>query len=471
MELTIDVEQIIAFFDIFSNPFYAVWYFFIHGGFLIVLWFILRGLWDMWVDEVQSTYAASVPKVLLAIRVPRMTEQTPKAVENIFAHLTGTASGPGNWKEAYWQGKVPDTFSVEIVSRGGFIQYFIHAPTSFRDVIEASIYAQYPDAEVVEVADYTELAPQKYPDDNIDTWGTEVGLAKPFPYPLKTYTAFEHSLDAKFKDPLNSLFEFLGTVKNGEEVWIQIVLQATDDKWIDTSAGVVRKLTGAKEPPKKKSRLDKMGDQSMALANMFVNQIIPVASSAPKKEEKKEPNIGNLSPGEKVTLEQVQLKAAKSGYWATMRIAYVAPKTVFSKGRIATGVLGAYRQFGTPQLNSFKPIKPVKLFTDKFWKKSAAIRTQNAVFGAYVKRAIGAKPYILNVEELATLWHFPMVDTKVPMIQRSEVKTAEPPFSLPMRPEELDQRKRIAVVPQKPALPEKAKSFSEEDIPSNLPFA
>ncbi|MEK7102913.1 MAG: hypothetical protein AAB870_01035 [Patescibacteria group bacterium] len=474
MEFTIDPEQITNVLAIFSNPFYAVWYFFIHGGFLIVVYLILRALWTMWVGEVQGAYKASVPKVLLAIRVPRMTEQTPKAVENIFAHLTGTASGPGNWKEAYWEGKVPDTFSVEIVSRGGFIQYFIHAPVSFRDVIEASLYAQYPDAEVVEVADYATIAPQTYPDENIDTWGTEVSLAKAFPYPLKTYTAFEHSLDATFKDPLNSLFEFLGTVKNGEEVWIQIILQATDDSWVDTSASVVRKLTGVKEPAKKKGRIEKVAERGVNITNAFLDQLVPGgAPAAPKKPEKAEgSNIGNLSPGEKAVLEQIQLKAAKPGYWAKMRIAYIAPKAVFSKGRVATGVLGAFRQFGSPQLNGFKPYKYPKRFSDNFMKKSAAIRTQNKVFKAYVNRSMsGGKPYILNVEELATLWHFPMMDMKVPLIQRSEVKTAEPPFFLPMRSEEEDRQRRLSALPKQSLPSGKPKAFSEEEVPSNLPFA
>ncbi|MDP2656235.1 MAG: hypothetical protein Q8P11_01580 [bacterium] len=480
MELTLDVAQFSDFIAQFSSPFSTLWYVFIHGGFLIWIYVIFKGLWYMWMHEIQSSYSARIPKMLLAIRVPRNTEQTPKAVENIFAHLTGTALGSRTLKEKYWDGKVGESFSVELVSRGGFIQYFIHAPVSFRDVIEASIYAQYPDAEVVEVADYTTHVPQQYPDETYETWGTEVGLARPHQYPLKTYTAFEHSLDATFKDPLNSLFEFLGTIKDGEEVWIQIVLQATDDTWVETTAQLVRTLIGAKEPEAKKGHFAKFGATGRDLANILLTQLTPgaVGAGVPvKSAEKTEAasQMQHLSPGERSAVEQIQIKASKPAYFGKLRIAYIAPKTVFNKGRASTGILGAYRQFGSPLINSFKPFKYNKRLYDYFWRKHASIRNQNWTFKAFVNRSMsGGTAYILNTEELATLWHFPMMDMKVPLIQRSEIKTAEPPFFLPMRPDSVDsqQPKRVKPTVNTPLLePERQKTFAETDVPDNLPFA
>lgn len=479
MELTLDVTQFTDFLSQFSSPFFTLWYLFIHGGFLILLYAILKGLWHMWMLEIQSAYAGNIPKILLAIRVPRNTEQTPKAVENIFAHLTGTALGSRTLKEKYWDGKAGESFSVELVSRGGFIQYFMYAPVSFRDVIEASIYAQYPDAEVVEVADYTTNVPQTYPDETYETWGTEMGLAKPHQYPLKTYAAFEHSLDATFKDPLNSLFEFLGTIKDGEEVWVQIVLEATDDSWVETSAKLVRKLIGVKEPEKKKGHIAKIGSTGRDLTNILLTQLTAPGGVgvAPAKNEKAEAasQMQHLSPGERLAVEQVQIKASKPAYFGKLRIAYIAPKTVFNKGRVATGIVGAYRQFSSPTLNGFKPFKYKKRFYDYIWRQQAKVRNQNLVFKAFVNRSMsGGTAYILNTEELATLWHFPMMDMKVPLIQRSEIKTAEPPFFLPMRPERIESERPAPIKsPTKTPLleSEKQKTFAESDVPDNLPFA
>ena len=58
---------------------------------------------------------------------------------------------------------------------------------------------------------------------------------------------------------------------------------------------------------------------------------------------------------------------------------------------------------------------------------------------AYKKRKIktGINPYILNIEELATIWHFPMSHVKTPLLQKTGGKRAEPPINLPI--EELVQ--------------------------------
>jgi hypothetical protein len=37
----------------------------------------------------------------------------------------------------------------------------------------------------------------------------------------------------------------------------------------------------------------------------------------------------------------------------------------------------------------------------------------------------------LNAEELATLWHFPTISTKAPLIKKAEARRAEPPVGLP----------------------------------------
>ncbi len=43
-----------------------------------------------------------------------------------------------------------------------------------------------------------------------------------------------------------------------------------------------------------------------------------------------------------------------------------------------------------------------------------------------------SKTFVLNVEELATMWHFPGQILKVPTLERIESKEASPPTNLPI---------------------------------------
>jgi len=39
---------------------------------------------------------------------------------------------------------------------------------------------------------------------------------------------------------------------------------------------------------------------------------------------------------------------------------------------------------------------------------------------------------VFNIEELATVWHFPMSYVKTPLVQKTQGKRAEPPSGLPV---------------------------------------
>jgi len=53
----------------------------------------------------------------------------------------------------------------------------------WKDLIEAQIYAQYPDIEVTEVPNYTSFV--KYDPNSLNMWGVEFKLSKDDFYPIK----------------------------------------------------------------------------------------------------------------------------------------------------------------------------------------------------------------------------------------------------------------------------------------------
>ena len=131
------------------------------------VWKTLKNLWwlilpiPMWKIFMMAWEEYSVlmfilqrgKKVLLEIKPPADIEKSPKIMEQVFAGLHTHSTS--NKFEVYcaWR-PLQDKFSLEIVSIEGRVHFYIQCLENTRDNVEAQIYAQYPDAEIMEVEDY-----------------------------------------------------------------------------------------------------------------------------------------------------------------------------------------------------------------------------------------------------------------------------------------------------------------------------
>lgn len=454
----------------FSNPFSAMWWMLFKGGWLVILLVSVNGLWKMWLKDRRGAYLGAIDYVFLAINVPKQTEQPPKAVENFFLHMTGIFSGKGTLVDRFWKGKLQDRFSCELISRGGFVQFYVRIAAKYRPLLEASIFAQYPDAEITETTDYVLDVPQYWPDETHDMWGSELVLTRPYVYPIKTYISFEDKLSGTFKDPLATLFEYLSTLKKGEQAWIQIALVATDNTWHKNGLDEVKRLIGQKVSHKGSSidTLTKgMFGWFVNLAHEFTKELFGFAGSGPTATG---PGAGGpnypslmqfLSPGEKTVLEQVQMKSGKPGFLTKIRLVYLAPREIFMKQRAMAGLLGAFKQFSILDLNTFTMDDCSKVSANYFFVPQRIARRQNKLMRAYKNRSAvgGHPPYVLNAEELATLWHFPMIDVAAPLLSKTASRRGEPPKTLPLH--------EIAVPKSRSPLPALEDT---EEMPDNIPF-
>ncbi len=219
--------------------------------------FIAMG-WEFWILTIRDKYIAKTKFILLAIDVPKEIEPNLKAIEHIYSQFAGIYSNP-NFIEKWFKGQVQLYISVELVSIGGYIQFIVRTPEKYRDLVESSFYAQYPEAEITEVEDYTKDAPDKFPNDKYEILGSGIVFAKPSPYPIKTYVAFEHSLSQQLADPMAGLLEIMSKIRQGEQLWIQLVLRPKEKSdWIDEAKRIVNKIIG--EKVKTKGLLGPVGD-------------------------------------------------------------------------------------------------------------------------------------------------------------------------------------------------------------------
>lgn len=420
-----------------GNPFTVMWFLFVKGGWVVFVYLFIWGALQVYLNSRQVAYNSKRQWMLLAISVPRMTEQTPRAVENIFAHLAG-AHVSASWKEKWIDGKTQDLISIEIASIEGRVHFYVFTIRGFRDLIEASIYAQYPDAEIAEVEDYALKVPARYPDAEWDAFGTEMIPVVSDVYPLRTFHDFEDKVSGEFKDPLAVLLENMSRLGPGEQFWFQIIILPMDQKTFKAKGELeVKKLTGQKITVK-----EPLWQKILALPFTLLGKllqefgILPAPAAPAKELNPLASRMWTLTPGERKVLEAVENKLSKIAFQCKLRFVYVAKKEVLKKPRIVHPFIGVIKQFNTNDMQSLRPeskrIPPSTALW--FFKESRNNKRKIRLVNAYRKRSfwIGNPTFAMNIEELASLWHFPIsIQTRPPQLGKTEAKRAEPPMNLP----------------------------------------
>jgi hypothetical protein len=450
---------------------FFVWDFFILIAIIIFGLTFIIGFSYFYLMYIRNKWAKNNLRfIILAIDIPKANEQSPKATENMFTYLAGAHSNP-TFFEKWFEGRFQVSFSYELISLEGYTQFLIRTPIEFRNLIETSVYSQYPDAEIIEVDDYVEALPHRFPDEEYDVWGTEFMLAKPNPYPIKMYREFEHisgPSETQFKDPMALLMDLYSSLGLGEQLWLQMILVPIGFDWIKESEKEAAKVIGRK-PAYKKDMVDKFVE-AMGEASEFVYPLWGDIEDKPKKEER-QPSMMELTPKQKKQIEAIEDKASKLAFEVKIRAVYIAKKEVLDKSKVASGMVGYMKQFIALDLNNLMPdVKGTLTRTNYFAKSKRLIIKKNNIVRNYVNRDdfAGTRKSILNIEELATLWHFPIdASVRAPLIQKAPGRKADAPSSLPM----LEDR-------QEPDQDDLDFEFSKEEnkesknnqVPENLPF-
>ena len=386
---------------------------FIHGGWIVFAILLIYILFKLYLDEIQGVWSRANPFIYLHIKVDRANLQSTLAVEQIFAQLHAIQTNY-TFAEKYLEGKKDLWISLEIVSIGGKISYFVVTPSKFRHLVEAAFYARYPNAEIEEVQDYMKGLKDYDPDASWDIWGTELKYLKDYAYPLRTYPEFEHpAAEEKIIEPIAGLLEALAKMDAHELMGVQIIAKPIADKsWIPHVQEFAKKL---KQDFLKETKASQDDEESGG------NPI--------------------LSGGERKVLEAIELKASKAAYAVKIRLLYIAPKNQFDSSK-KTGIIGAFRNLTSGIINGLKPDVSVTWtnYNYRFFKDLEKPYTDYQVYNkkkkmlkGYHDRSawIGAVPMIMNIEELATLYHFPLSTTSVPPVENVTVKKGSPPADLP----------------------------------------
>jgi len=350
---------------------------------------IIYLLWLMFENRKRLTQLENKQFTLLEILVPKNNERGPLAAENLFAALHGMLD---------ISAKVQDRISFEIISKNQAIKFYVYVPSHLKDFIEGQIYAQYPTVEITEVPDYTHEM-------HTGIWsGSDLLLNKNDVFPIKMFDSFE-------VDPLASITSVLSKIGIGEEIWIQMVLSPVPDTWQQKGISYIKAIRDGQNP-----NGTSMSGSVMKGVISLAGDVVKTATRPPDTTSKVEKKDIKLSGPEETALKGIETKVAKLGFTTKIRILSLSDDELTAKSKV-TSIVSAFKQFNMTNLNGFS---------------SSLIVTDPAIMHRYRNREIGERAYILNIQEIASIYHLPSEAVATPSIAWAGSKKGEPPANLPI---------------------------------------
>lgn len=345
-------------------------------------------------------------------------------METIYQGIAGVVVTYNAWEE-YIVGMYTDRFILELVGLGGGeVHFFIRTQTRYRNMIEALVYSQYPDAEIIEAEDYVTNFPKVIPNKDWNLWGSDMELAMPDPYPIKTYDKFEESITGEMIDPVASFVELFGSLAPGQNIWFQTIIEPLREVWREDEMKLVQELAGRT----KKSR-GAWQDLVDVITHLISGLLGPIEFTKEIKEET--PLEFRLTPVEKDVLKAVEENLGKNAFKVKMRFVYLGRREGFSMANVSN-FFGALKQFNDLNLNNIKPGNRSKTYAHFLSVPKRLYIRKRRLYDRYKRRNFDGIKFVLTTTELATVYHFPDMGVKTPSVNRVESKRGSAPSNLPI---------------------------------------
>ncbi len=395
--------------------------------FPIAFFYVFKFLWmDFVIAKSKFSWLSGLEWTVLEVIPPREIEKSPKLMEPLFWSMAGILT-TYNTFDVYLKGAFTHRFSLEMVGEEGRVHFYIRTQKQFRNLIEAQIYAQYPESEIIEVEDYTKKFPKTIPNKNWDLWGADMEFLMPDAYPIKTYEKFEEDITGRMIDPVGGITEVFGSLPPNQHIWLQYVIEPLGEGWKKDEIKVIQELAG-RGVAESKSAFSHIADVLKSVPKGFLG---PVEFAGSAKAEQA-PLEFRLTPVEKEVLKAVEENLGFNHFKTKVRVLYLGRKENFQKSFVSS-FMGAFKQFNDLNLNNFKPNDKSKTYANYVFKDSRSSFRKRLIYQRYKDRSMDGVNITLSVRELATLFHFPDMDVKSPSVSRVDSKRGTAPFNLPIQ--------------------------------------
>ncbi|MCK5491329.1 MAG: DUF87 domain-containing protein [Candidatus Pacebacteria bacterium] len=355
--------------------------------------------------NIKGRITRSLNMIVLQISVPRKTDEEVQNIsekekegisimEQLFASLS-------NIREEMFKkilyGPFYLTFEIATPIDSNEISFYVSIPKKFRPIIEKQINSFYPDADIRQIEDYNIFVPQG------GSAASYVVQKRNYAFPIKTYRQLE-------ADPLSNITNALSKIPQGEGASLQIVIKPAGNIWQAKSKSRIKEM-------QKGSGFSDHGKSSFIVKILKFFMDIFKAGGNSKEEEK----AVVLTPSQEEILKAVEAKSVKVGFETNVRLVTSAP-TKEKAEDLLRELENSFTQFDSPDTNS---LRVHETFLNKTGHLNRTI--YNFIFRNFEKK----RKMILNTEELASLFHFPIFTTGTPQVKWLKSKQAAAPSNLP----------------------------------------
>ncbi|PIP34737.1 hypothetical protein COX21_01305 [Candidatus Falkowbacteria bacterium CG23_combo_of_CG06-09_8_20_14_all_41_10] len=330
------------------------------------------------------------------------TQQLREAIaqgETIFSGIGGLKADRG--LRAWLFGR-EDHFSFEIVAHNSKISFYVAAPRAKALYLEQQIHAHYPEASIEEVDDYNAFTSRGA------ILSAFLRPKRNFIFPFKTYNDME-------ADPMNSIVNVMSKLELNESVSVQYVVRSAKRGWHKVMKDVVSKAY-------KIQSVSEVFKISTAALTGFSNFIIHYIILGPfnmleTKAKDNEVQRKELTEKEKEMLKKMEEKNSKAGLDINLRLVVAAPDKLRAQMYL-DNMASAYSEYNYYEYgNTFG--QAIKTNQQKI--------INNFIYRRFIKR----QSFLLNTEEICSLFHFPLPHTETPNIDWLVSKTAPAPNNIP----------------------------------------
>lgn len=295
--------------------------------------------------------------------------------------------------------KVKSPVALEIASQTGGkdILFYVCVPKALEATFEKYVQGVYPRAIVEQVPqDYTIFEPKGY------TAGAFLKLKENYLFPISTYQKLE-------KDPIASISNNLSKIAADEGAAVQIIIKPAPKLNLREKGEKV--LSKVRAGTSIKQAIHQVA------GNAVVRVIKEILEAKPKKKEG-EPQGPKEQGYDQAGYEAIQSKIQKQPFQVNIRVVACGQSQQRAE-EILGHLMSSFSQFSLAAPNSLEPYEV------------RGGRLKKLLYDFSFRIFNESEKNILNVEEVASVYHFPTHFTETPYIKAVTSAVAPPPADLP----------------------------------------